>query len=393
MFQTLQTLQPDAILRLIAEHKADSRDHKVDLGVGVYMTPAGNTPILDVVKEAERRIVETEATKSYLGPAGNPSFNAAMQALTFGAAEDVDRLVTIDGPGGSGCLRVAAGLINRAKPDVKVWVGDPTWANHIPLLGGAGLELHTHPYYDTTTNSLRLDDMLDALRAADKGDIVLLHACCHNPTGMDPTEEEWRQIAEVIVERELLPFIDMAYQGFADGIEQDAFAIRHLAGRVPELIVSNSCSKNFGLYRERVGSLSVLCESPASRDVVKSNLDNIVRTIYSMPPDHGAAIVGIVLNDAALSAQWRGEVGEMRDRLQGNRKLLQDALAQKAPGHDFSHLTRAAGMFTYLGIAQDQVEALKKDYAIYMVGSSRINVAGITEANVEYLAESIAAVM
>lgn len=393
MFQTLQTLQPDAILRLIAEHKADSRDNKIDLGVGVYMTPEGNTPVMDVVKEAERRIVETEETKSYIGIAGNPSFNSAMQALTFGASAIDDRLLTFDGPGGSGCLRVAAGLISRAKPDAKVWVGDPTWANHVPLLGGAGLELHTHPYYDAGTNSLRIDDILDALRAANKGDVVLLHACCHNPTGMDPTDEEWRQIAEVIVERELLPFIDMAYQGFAAGLEEDAFIVRHLAGKVPEMIVSNSCSKNFGLYRERVGSLSVLCESPASREVVKSNLDNIVRTIYSMPPDHGAAIVSIILHDDALKARWSDEVAVMRNRLRGNRGLLQDALANKAPGHDFSHLTRAAGMFTFLGITTEQVQALKKDYAIYMVGSSRINVAGITEANVEYLAESIAAVL
>ena len=393
MFQTLQTLQPDAILRLIAEHKADPRDNKIDLGVGVYMTPEGNTPVMDVVKEAERRILETEETKSYIGTAGNPSFNAAMQALTFGESAIDERLVTIDGPGGSGCLRVAAGLIDRAKPDARVWVGDPTWANHVPLLGGAGLDLHTHPYYDTGTNTLRIDDMLDALRAANKGDIALLHACCHNPTGMDPTEDEWRQIAEVIVERELLPFIDMAYQGFAEGLEEDAFIVRHLAGKVPEMIVSNSCSKNFGLYRERVGSMSVLCESAASQAVVKSNLDNIVRTIYSMPPDHGAAIVGIILRDEALKARWSDEVAVMRNRLRGNRSLLQDALASKAPGHDFSHLTRAAGMFTFLGITTEQVQALKKDYAIYMVGSSRINVAGITETNVEYLAESIAAVL
>jgi aspartate/tyrosine/aromatic aminotransferase len=393
LFQTLESLPPDAILGLIAEHKADPRDNKIDLGVGVYMTPAGKTPVLDVVKEAEQYLVETQDTKAYVGTAGDPSFNSAMQKLTFGDAAVDERLVTIEGPGGSGCLRVAAGLIMRSKPDAKVWVGDPTWANHIPLLGGAGLALNTHPYYDIDKNVIRIDELLEALRGANKGDIALVHACCHNPTGMDPTEDQWRQIAEVIVERELIPFIDMAYQGFANDLHQDAFIVRHLAEQVPELIVSNSCSKNFGLYRERVGSLSVLCENQATRDIVRSNLDNIVRTIYSMPPDHGAAIVSRILNNDELDARWQAEVGEMRRRMREMRALLQTALAEKAPDHDFSHLTRAAGMFTFLGISKEQVATLKKDYAIYMVGSSRINVAGITEDNVEYLAASIATVL
>ena len=393
MFESLQALPPDAILGLIAEYKADDRDDKIDLGVGVYMTPEGETPVLGVVKKAERILCETQTSKAYIGTAGEPTFNSGMQKLTFAGTADDARLTTIQGPGGSGCLRVAAGLILRARPNAQVWVGDPTWANHVPLLGGAGLELTPHAYYDTERHVIKIDEMLDALRQAPKGDIVLLHACCHNPSGMDPTEEEWRQIADVVVERELLPFIDMAYQGFAADLDADAFAIRHLADKVPEMIVSNSCSKNFGLYRDRVGSLSVMCEDTARRDIVASQLSNIVRTIYSLPPDHGAAVVSHVLADDELYQDWLVELAEMRGRLRDMRVLLNDALKEKAPQHDFSHLVRATGMFCFLGITPEQVEALKKDYGIYMVGSSRINVAGVTAANVDYLAESIAAVI
>ena len=393
MFQSLQALPPDAILGLIAEYKADKRKNKIDLGVGVYMTPEGDTPVLDVVKKAERYLVETQTSKAYIGTAGGPAFNSAMQNLTFGDTADDARVTTIQGPGGSGCLRVAAGLILRARPGARVWVGDPTWANHIPLLGGAGLELKPHAYYDTKRHVINIDAMLEALRAAPKGDIALLHACCHNPSGMDPSEEEWRRIGDVIVERELVPFIDMAYQGFAEDLDTDAFIIRHLADKVPEMIVSNSCSKNFGLYRDRVGSLSVMCEDTGRRDIVASQLSNIVRTIYSLPPDHGAACVGHILGDDELHKDWLVELAEMRDRLRDMRVLLNDALKEKAPQHDFSHLVRATGMFCFLGITPEQVDALKQDFAIYMVGSSRINVAGVTAENVDYLAESIAAVI
>ena len=266
-------------------------------------------------------------------------------------------------------------------------------SNHVPLLGDAGLELKPYPYYDTTNHVIHVDAMLDTLRAAPKGDVVLLHACCHNPSGLDPTEDEWHAIVDVIAERELLPFIDMAYQGFARGVEEDAFVIRELASRVPEMIVAGSCSKNFGLYRDRVGSLSFLTADEASRDVVSSQVNNLVRTIYSMPPDHGAAVVAIILDDAELRAEWIGEVDDMRDRLQGMRALLNDALVAKTPSNDFSHLVRANGMFCFLGISAEQVGKLKTDYGIYMVDSSRINVAGITAENVDYLSDSIAAVV
>ena len=393
MFQDLSQLPPDAILGLIAEFNADPRADKIDLGVGVFRTAEGVTPVLAAVKAAERQILDTQDSKAYLGTAGNPAFNAAMQELTFADAVDADRLVTVQAPGGSGSLRVAASLLLKADPGVPVWVSDPTWNNHVPLLGGAGLELKPYPYYDTDKHVIRTDAMLDTLREVPKGEIVLFHACCHNPSGLDPSDDEWRAITDILVERELLPFIDMAYQGFARGLDEDAFAIRHMAKHVPEMIVSNSFSKNFGLYRDRVGSLSVLAADADAAARIRSQLSYIARTIYSMPPDHGAAIVATILDDDALRAQWHEELAGMRARILEMRALLHDTLREKAPDHDFSHLVRATGMFCFLGLSAEQVDALKRDHGVYMVGSSRINVAGVTSDNVDYLASSIAAVL
>ena len=393
MFESLQMVPADAILGLIAEHANDPRPDKIDLGVGVYRTAEGETPILASVKKAEQRLLETQASKAYLGTAGAPDFNAAMQALAFADSAASERLVTLQSPGGSGALRVAAGLILRARPDATVWVSEPTWANHIPLLGGAGLNLEPYPYYDAERHVLEVERMLEAMRAIPKGDVVLFHACCHNPSGLDPSEDEWRAMSDIVVERELIPFIDMAYQGFAAGVEEDAFIIRHLAERVPEMIVCNSCSKNFGLYRDRVGTISMLASDAATAKVLASNANNYVRTLYSVPPDHGAAVVSIILDDAALKAEWLQEVDEMRGRLDEMSMLLNDKLAEKVSNRDFSHLVRTRGMFCFLGISAEQVGRLKTDYGVYMVDSSRINVAGITPDNVDYLAESIAAVV
>ncbi len=393
MFESLEAAAADAILGLIGEHRADPRPEKIDLGVGVYRNEAGDTPVMDVVKKAEHRLVATQTSKAYIGTAGDPDFNAAMQELVFADSVSSERMATIQTPGGSASLRVAAGLLLRANPDAVVWVSDPTWNNHTPLLGGAGLTLKTYPYYDAASNSIRFDEMLDALRGADSGDVVLLHACCHNPSGLDPSEEQWRAIADVIVKRNLLPFVDMAYLGFANDLESDAFAVRHLAGRVPEMLVSTSCSKNFGLYRDRVGTLTMIAADADSCAIVDSQANSFVRTMYSVPPDHGAAVVSIILNDAKLRAQWVAELDGMRERLSGMGKLLHDALKIKVPDHDFSHLLHSNGMFCFLGVTLEQVNRLKKDFGVYMVGSSRINVAGITPGNVDYLASSIAAVL
>ncbi len=393
MFESLKAMPADAILRLIREHAEDPRPEKIDLGVGVYRTAEGETPILASVKKAEQRLLDTQTSKSYIGIAGSAEFNAAMQELTFADSAGDDRLVTLQTPGGSGSLRVAAGIVLRAREGAAVWASEPTWANHVPLLGGAGLTLKSYPYYDTDKHVLHIEAMLGTLREIPKGDIVLLHACCHNPSGLDPTEDQWREITDVIVERELVPFIDSAYHGFAKGLEEDVFSIRHMAARVPEMIVSTSCSKNFGLYRDRVGTLSLLAANGATRDLLASNASSLVRTLYSMPPDHGAAVVAIILRDGALRAEWAKEVDEMRGRLQEMSKLLNAALKDRAPEHDFSHLERTNGMFCFLGITAGQIAKLKEDYGIYMVDSSRINVAGITPDNVDYLASSIAAVL
>jgi len=394
VFENLKALPPDAILRLIAEYQNDPRGQKVDLGVGVYRDGDGRTPVLDAVKKAERRLVDGQSTKAYLGSGGDPLFNKAMQALMFGnAAVGGERIATVQTPGGSGSLRVAAGLILRAKPDVCVWTSEPTWANHVPLLGGAGVKLKAYPYYDETGRTIRFSEMLDALNAIPPGDIVLLHGCCHNPTGMDLDTAEWKEVADVVASRQLLPFIDLAYQGFANGLEEDAFPLRLFFARVPEMIVSSSCSKNFGLYRDRVGTLALVAADAAATGVVRSQVFNIVRTMYSMPPDHGAAVVASILTDAELRAGWLTELAAMRNRLRETRELLCVALREKAPEHDFSHIERGKGMFSFLGVSSEQVQRLKSEFAVYMVDSSRINVAGITRGNVEYLAESIAAVL
>jgi aspartate/tyrosine/aromatic aminotransferase len=393
LFESLELLPPDAIISLIAEYHDDPREPKVDLGIGVYRNAAGATPVLDVVKRAERLLVETQTSKTYIGSAGPADFNEAMRDLTFGNTVDGDRIAMLQTPGGSGSLRVAAGVILRAKPDATVWVSSPTWANHVPLLGGAGLKLQPYSYYDEAARDLDFDGMLDSLRKVPRGDIVLFHTCCHNPTGIDPDELQWRAVADIVVERDLLPFVDIAYQGFATGLDSDAFLIRELAGRVPEMIVANSCSKNFGLYRDRVGALFVLTADSERRAIVQSQANNVVRTMYSMPPDHGAAVVAIILNDESLRADWMEELAQMRRRLREMRQLLHDALLEKAPGHDFSHLVRAKGMFCFLGLSPEQVVRLKKDHAVYMVDSSRINVAGITADNVGHIASSVAAVL
>jgi aspartate/tyrosine/aromatic aminotransferase len=393
VFETLQAMPADAILGLIAEHRDDPRPEKIDLGVGVYRTAGGETPVLKTVKKAEQRLVDEQRSKAYIGTAGSAEFNVAMQNLTFGDDAADDRLVTIQTPGGSGSLRVAAGLMLRADEEITVWASEPTWANHFPLLGGAGLTMKFYPYYDTSRHVIQVDAMLEALRRIPRGDVVLLHACCHNPSGLDPSAQEWQAITDVVVERELVPFIDVAYQGFARGIDEDRYAVRHMAARVAEMIVCTSCSKNFGLYRDRVGTLSLLAADEAAAGIIASNVNNYVRTLYSVPPDHGAAVVSMILQDADLRAEWAGEVDAMRNRLHDMSQLLHDRLTQKAPGHDFSHLVRTNGMFCFLGIGAEQVRRLKADYGIYMVDSSRVNVAGITPDNADHLAAAIAAVI
>lgn len=393
MFETLEPKPADAILKLIGQHRDDPRAEKVDLGVGVYRDAEGNTPILRTVKKAENWLVGTQTSKAYLGSRGDPVYCDAIQKLVFGDHADSTRIITLQSPGGSGALRVGAEVALRAKDQARVWVSEPTWNNHVPLLGEAGLKLETYPYYDTDKNSLRFDAMLAALGNATAGDMVLLHGCCHNPTGMDLSVSQWDQVADVLVERKLIPFVDIAYQGFSSGLDEDAYGVRMLFERVPEMIVTQSCSKNFGLYRDRVGALSLVAADAATADILNSQAQSAVRTMYSLPPDHGGAVVSHILNDAELCAEWHEELAAMRNRLKDMRKLLVTALAETASGHDFSHIEGTTGMFCYLGISAEQVGRLKSERGVYLVDSSRINVCGITTGNVQYLAESIASVL
>ena len=394
MFETLKPKPADAILKLIGMHRDDPRDEKIDLGVGVYRDENGDTPILNCIKKAEHWLVGTQTSKAYLGSRGDAVFCKDIEKLVFGeeAAED-ERIATVQSPGGSGALRVGAELMLRANPDATMWVSDPTWANHVPLMGNAGVRLKPYPYYDADTRGILFDDMMSALGGAERGEVVLLHGCCHNPTGLDLSREQWDRVADLVEDRGLIPFIDLAYQGFAEGLDEDAYGVRLMYQRVPEMIVTQSCSKNFGLYRDRVGALTFVSADADTAKIVDSQALSLVRTIYSLPPDHGAAVVSHILNDDELRAEWLEELAAMRTRLTSMRSLLVEELERAAPDHDFSHVARTTGMFCYLGVTPEQVGRLIEERGVYLVESSRINVCGITKGNVRYLAESIASVL
>ncbi|HEX6994548.1 MAG TPA: amino acid aminotransferase [Gammaproteobacteria bacterium] len=396
MFESLKPLPPDAILGMMALFRADPDPRKIDLSVGVYQDERGRTPILESVKRAERELLESEDTKTYVAIAGNPGFNRGIESLLFGPGHSAvadGRVVTLQTPGGSGALCVAAHLVRRAKPAARVHISEPSWPNHIPLLTLSGLEIATYPYYDHGAHRIDFGRMVDAVEKIPAGDLLLLHGCCHNPCGADLKPDEWHVLAEICERRGIVPFVDLAYQGFAEGIDEDAYGVRLMSERVPEAVVVSSCSKNFGLYRERVGSVSVVAANAESAKGVASHAANVARGIYSMPPDHGAAIVARILGDAELRALWEREVGEIRTRLNELRLLLVDKLAERATPIDFSFIANERGMFSFLGIDRERVVALRERFHVYMIESSRINVAGINEANVDYVADSIAAVL
>jgi len=396
MFGSLKALPADPILGLLAKYREDSNPQKIDLGVGVYKNEAGHTAILDCVKKAEKYRFDTEDTKVYIGPTGSPLFNVEMSKLIFGEHHKVlleNRARTVSTPGGTGALRVAAEFIKSCKAGATIWVSDPTWANHTGLFQAAGLTVKTYPYYDHENKSLNFDGMLAALKQVSSDDAVLLHACCHNPSGMDLSQEQWQQVVEVAKTVGFLPVVDMAYQGFGNGLDEDAYGLRLMADAAEQMIVCSSCSKNFGLYRERIGGCTIIGQSAAVVDVANSVLLSVVRCIYSMPPAHGAALVETILHSDELRTQWHAELKEMRDRINGNRQLLVDKLVENGVTRDFSFIPRQKGMFSFLGITPEQVQQLQDEYSIYMVGSSRMSIAGIANQNVDYLAQSIAKVL
>ncbi len=396
MFGSLTALPADPILGLLAKYRKDNNPNKIDLGVGVYKNEAGHTAVLNCVKKAEQHRIETEDSKVYIGPTGSELFNNEMAKLIFGSEHSVlneNRARTISTPGGTGSLRVAAEFIKSCKAGATIWVSNPTWANHTGLFQAAGLTVKTYPYYDYENKGLDFDGMLAALKEVASDDVVLLHACCHNPSGMDLDKEQWQQVAEVAKSVGFTPLVDMAYQGFGSGLDEDAYGLRLMADTVKEMIVCSSCSKNFGLYRERIGGCTIIGESTISVDIANSVLLSVVRVIYSMPPAHGAAIVETILSSDELRNEWYSELKEMRDRINGNRQLLVDKLIENGVSRDFSFITRQNGMFSFLGITPEQVQQLQDEYSIYMVGSSRMSIAGIANRNVDYLASSIAKVL
>ncbi|CAH9066362.1 Aspartate aminotransferase [Pseudoalteromonas holothuriae] len=395
MFSELKPLPTDPILGLMAAYKQDTNPNKIDLGVGVYKDEHGDTPVLKAVKQAEAFRLENEKTKSYIGLAGNLEFCHKMEQLLLGEHRTLlaNRVRTAQTPGGTGALRVAAEFIKRCNSNATVWVTTPTWANHISLFEAAGLTVKEYPYYDYENKGLLFDEMINTLKQVPKGDIVLLHACCHNPSGMDLNEEQWKTVAELAKEVGFTPLIDIAYQGFGSSLDDDAKGLRLIADTVEELIVCSSCSKNFGLYRERIGACTLIAKDAATADISNSVLLSVVRSIYSMPPAHGADIVNTILSSEELTKMWHEELDEMRTRINGLRTLIKNSLAAKGVDQDFSFIDRQNGMFSFLGINKEQIERLQKEYAIYIVGSSRVNVAGVSHTNIDYFANAVADVL
>src|SRR5690554_5860331 len=396
MFETLPLLPADPILGLSAAYQQDTNPAKVDLGVGVYKDDAGLTPIMAAVRQAERLLMEQETTKAYTHPAGVPGANEAVTRLVFGQQNPVveeGRVRTIQTPGGCGALRVAAELLQRARPGATIWVSTPTWANHIPLLNSAGLQLREYPYYNYQTHQIDFDAMMAALAQVPAGDLVLLHACCHNPSGADLTQAQWQAVAQLAQTQGFVPFIDMAYQGFGEGLEEDAYAIRLLAETLPEVVVAASFSKNFGLYRERAGTLSLVFANETQADAGISQLLSVTRSIYSMPPAHGSAIVDIILHSPELTQQWQEELDQMRRRIQGLREQLVKTLNTLQSERDFSFIAQERGMFSFLGLNVDQVQQLKNEFSIYMTDSSCISVAGLSVDKMDYVGRAISAVL
>jgi len=396
MFERLEPVVADPILRLMAAFRADPDPRKVDLGIGVYRDEHGDTPVLASVKQAEGELLARQTTKSYVGSAGSADFNRALEQLVLGAAHPAltaGRVRSMQTPGGCGALRLGAELIRAASPDSVVHVSSPTWANHGPLLSGSGLKLEPYPYFDPASGGVQFAPMLAALERLPAGAVVLLHASCHNPTGADLSQDQWREVLAVVKRRQLLPFIDMAYQGLGEGLEADAFALRLFCAELPEVLCAVSCSKNFGLYRERTGALHLVSASPAAADAALSQLVRLARAIWSMPPDHGAAIVQAILSEESLARQWREEVADMRRRIQGLRHAVVAQLREHCPRRDFAFIAAQRGMFSFFGITTEQVRALRERHHVYMTDDSRMNIAGLRRDNLEYFARAVAQVL
>ncbi len=396
MFEQLSAAPADPILGLTEAFKKDTRTGKINLGVGIYKDEAGTTPILSCVKKAEETLLSQETSKSYLSIEGTPEYGQGVQRLLFGKESDIisaGRARSAHAPGGTGALRVCAEFIARQMSSNRIWVSNPTWANHGNIFQAAGLEVVNYDYYDADAKDKDFNAMKKSLQQAAAGDTVLFHGCCHNPTGIDPTAEEWEELAKMSAEKGWLPLFDFAYQGFGEGIEEDAAGLRTFTQHNSELLIASSFSKNFGLYNERVGGITLVAKDATQADNAFSQIKSIIRANYSNPPFHGSGIVTTILNNASLYAEWEKEVAEMRDRIQAMRNLFVETLKEKGVEQDFSFISRQNGMFSFSGLNPDQVKRLKDDFAIYIVGSGRISVAGMTRNNMDALCSGIAQVL
>ncbi|MGB6230223.1 MAG: amino acid aminotransferase [Litorimonas sp.] len=393
MLDLLQALPPDAIIALMQQCQADPREHKVDLGVGVYKDAAGTVPIMRAVKTAEEMILREETTKTYVGTTGRVGFREHVLDLVLGGdhpALTEGRVASTQAAGGSGALRLGAQLAHAANPDATVWVSTPTWANHVPLIGSAGFRLESYPYYNRETLGVEFDAMLEHLDAnARAGDLVVLHGCCHNPTGADVSDAQWDRLVPFLNQRGLVPFIDLAYLGLGRGLDADGYGLRLAARDCPELLFTVSASKNFGLYKERVGLLGVVCPDPDVAAIVQTQLGSIQRTLISMPPDHGAQIVERILGQGELKRMWMDELDAMRGRIHDLRRLLSEALDVQGGEHIARAVVNQSGMFSMLPVTKRQAETLREDHAIYMTNSGRINVAGANAGNIPAVAKAL----
>lgn len=392
-FDAVPVAPPDAILGLNEAFAADKSPDKVNLSVGVYKDATGKTPIMRCVKQAEDRILRSETTKNYAPIEGSREFARSVQEMVFGPgspALTAGQTVTVHTPGGTAALRVAADFVKKVFPKATVWISEPTWPNHPSIFQAAGLAVRTYPYFDAATNGLAFARMLAALADIPAGDVLLVHGCCHNPTGIDPTNEQWSRIADIVARGKFLSLVDFAYQGLGEGIREDAAGLAALVRTGQELLVASSFSKNFGLYNERVGALSAICKTSGAAQAVLSQIKTCIRANYSNPPAHGAAIVTTILSDPQLRTVWEGEVRDIRERINGMRSLFVRTLAERGVGRDFSFITRQRGMFSFSGLTPEQVRRLREEHSIYIVGSGRINVAGMTESNMAPLCSAIA---
>lgn len=391
MLENLKAQPADKILALMAAYREDPRDTKVDLGVGVYKDASGNTPVMRAVKAAEKILQAEQTTKAYVGLAGDPAFSDAMIGLVLGDTIPRDRIAAVATPGGTGAIRQALELIKLAAPDATVWLSDPTWPNHPSIIKYLGMKSKTYRYFDKETRGVDYDGMLTDLGAALPGDVVLLHGCCHNPTGANLTLPQWDGVIKLMQEKSVIPFIDIAYQGFGDGLEEDAAATRKITAAFDNVILAASCSKNFGIYRERTGILMAVGKDAAHTPLVQQNLNFLNRQNYSFPPDHGARVVTTILNDPELRADWEAELEETRNGMLGLRKQLADELRRLTNSDGFDFLADHRGMFSQLGTSPEMVEKLRADHGIYMVSDSRMNIAGLNAKTVPILAKAIVA--